>query len=1092
MLAIIDKFNDDEVTPMMLDDDAWFVTHAFNGNDELQFTFTEESGYYDLLEEESKVLAIGLRGRSNRFVVKNIDSHDGVVTVNCDIDLYDWQQTIFDTYGGGSARTLEKVLQDVTPSGWSYSGQEQFGKSEVFQSGSREPVKAGTPLDVLDLACEVYGCVFNFDNIAKHLYAIDPESYTPSGDFLSDEVNLKSVGYVGNSEGYATRLYPYGKRDDNGENPVTIESVNGGLPYVTNNEFSDDIICVGWSDERYTVPEHLKEAAILRLAELATPTRSYECDVSQLNRNVWLYMVLTMIDRKHRTRVDLQVVEWREYGRPDLDVVTLSATPPTFESIVSDGLTQDDVQDAINSNNNWIQGIIQDAIDNATDAITGNDGGYFRWIFDSEGRPIELVNLGDSMDINDAKQVWRWNAAGLGHSSNGYNGPYTMAMLADGSINASVITTGILNAGVIKAGVISDVLGRNFWNMETGEFSLSASTTIDGEPIVVSVDTQFAVNDSSITPPTSGWTTSLPTYDPRTQFLWSRTVTAYADGNVAYSGTICLTAQAKDGQDGLSVTGFVEQYYLSTSNETPVGGSWSTEQPEWQPDLFIWTRLCLTWSNETVTYTDPSLANALNSANQNAHDAEQAVSILDESLNQKGVFDRLTNNGQTQGIYLENGRIYINATYIATGTLSANLIKAGILTDSLGRNFWNMETGEFSLSASTTIDGEPVVVGTDTQFAVNTSSTNAPTTGWTTSQPSYDPDTQYLWYRVVTQYANGTTKYSEAVCLTAQSSSGQDGNDGQDGRGVQNVVDQYYLSTSSTTQSGGSWSTTQPKWQPNRYIWQRLYITWDDGTTSTTTPYLANALNSANQNAHDAEQAVTALDNELDQQEIFNRLTNNGQTQGIYLSGGKIYINGEYIRAGTVSTDRIVSSSNSSTKLLLSGSGTGAALTFQNSGETLFEIINFSKDAVGFRASDLYFIEVAPRYGSSGAYIYLMAPKSSSHSGATNPKMQLGEDNGFFVCAGDTSSAVPYLWLKSGKFNVELNNNARIDLTTNSFFIGTGSSGYPRINTTSTSLYLYYNSTHYIQISSSAIYCRNGSRGFGIDSSGFHTDYTWN
>ena len=304
MLAIINKFNDDEVTPMMLDDDAWFVTHAFNGNDELQFTFSEESGYYDLLEEESKVLAIGLRGRSNRFVVKNVDSHDGIVTVNCDIDLYDWQKTIFDTYGGGSARTLEKVLQDVTPSGWSYSGQEQFGQSEVFQTGSREPVKAGTPLDVLDLACEVYGCVFNFDNIAKHLYVIDTESYTPSGDFLSDEVNLKSVGYVGNSEGYATRLYPYGKRDDNGENPVTIESVNGGLPYVTNNEFSEDIICVGWSDERYTDPEHLKEAAIARLAEIAVPTRSYECDVSQLNRNVWLYMVLTMIDRKHRTRVD--------------------------------------------------------------------------------------------------------------------------------------------------------------------------------------------------------------------------------------------------------------------------------------------------------------------------------------------------------------------------------------------------------------------------------------------------------------------------------------------------------------------------------------------------------------------------------------------------------------------------------------------------------------------------------------------------------------------------------------------------------------------------------------------------------------------
>lgn len=461
MLAIINKFNDDEVTPMMLDDDAWFVTHAFNGNDELQFTFSEESGYYDLLEEESKVLAIGLRGRSNRFVVKNVDSHDGIVTVDCDVDIYDWQQTIFDTYGGGSARTLEKVLQDVTPSGWSYSGQEQFGQSEVFQTGSREPVKAGTPLDVLDLACEVYGCVFNFDNIANHLYVIDPESYTPSGDFLSDEVNLKSVGYVGNSEGYATRLYPYGKRDDNGENPVTIESVNGGLPYVTNNEFSDDIICVGWSDERYTDPEHLKEAAIARLAEIAVPTRSYECDVSQLNRNVWLYMILTMIDRKHRTRVDQQVVEWKEYGRPDLDVVTLSAVAPSLESLLKSADTDDDaIYQYVNGIASDLTNAYEEAIENATDKITGNDGGYFKWIFDAEGRPVELVNLGDSKDINSAQKVWRWNQAGLAHSNNGYQGKYDLALLADGSMNASVITTGILQGG------------QSYWNMSTGDLSM--------------------------------------------------------------------------------------------------------------------------------------------------------------------------------------------------------------------------------------------------------------------------------------------------------------------------------------------------------------------------------------------------------------------------------------------------------------------------------------------------------------------------------------------------------------------------------------------------------------------------------------------
>lgn len=42
---------------------------------------------------------------------------------------------------------------------------------------------------------------------------------------------------------------------------------------------------------------------------------------------------------------------------------------------------------------------------------------------------------------------------------------------------------------------------------------------------------------------------------------------------------------------------------------------------------------------------------------------------LDESLNQQGIFNRLTNNGEAQGIYLMNGKLYINMTYARSGTL---------------------------------------------------------------------------------------------------------------------------------------------------------------------------------------------------------------------------------------------------------------------------------------------------------------------------------------------------------------------------------------------------------------------------------------
>lgn len=56
-----------------------------------------------------------------------------------------------------------------------------------------------------------------------------------------------------------------------------------------------------------------------------------------------------------------------------------------------------------------------------------------------------------------------------------------------------------------------------------------------------------------------------------------------------------------------------------------------------------------------------------------------AADIVDQSLSQEEIFNRLTNNGQVQGLLLYNGRVYLNADYIRSGTIIADLIKGGIL-----------------------------------------------------------------------------------------------------------------------------------------------------------------------------------------------------------------------------------------------------------------------------------------------------------------------------------------------------------------------------------------------------------------------------
>lgn len=53
-----------------------------------------------------------------------------------------------------------------------------------------------------------------------------------------------------------------------------------------------------------------------------------------------------------------------------------------------------------------------------------------------------------------------------------------------------------------------------------------------------------------------------------------------------------------------------------------------------------------------------------------------SVVVLDESLDQQEIFDRLTDNGTAQGIVLYNGQLYVNASYVNAGIINGDLVKA--------------------------------------------------------------------------------------------------------------------------------------------------------------------------------------------------------------------------------------------------------------------------------------------------------------------------------------------------------------------------------------------------------------------------------
>ena len=98
--------------------------------------------------------------------------------------------------------------------------------------------------------------------------------------------------------------------------------------------------------------------------------------------------------------------------------------------------------------------MIQAAIQNATNWITGGRGGYVIFQLNANGQPDEILIM-DQPSVESAQKVWRWNQGGLGYSENGYDGPYTTAITQDGAIVADFITAGTMLANIIHGGTLT-------------------------------------------------------------------------------------------------------------------------------------------------------------------------------------------------------------------------------------------------------------------------------------------------------------------------------------------------------------------------------------------------------------------------------------------------------------------------------------------------------------------------------------------------------------------------------------------------------------------------------------------------------------
>lgn len=285
---------------------------------------------------------------------------------------------------------------------------------------------------------------------------------------------------------------------------------------------------------------------------------------------------------------------------------------------------------------------------------------------------------------------------------------------------------------------------------------------------------------------------------------------------VSFKGT-----DGKDGTDGKGIQSTSIDYQLSSSGTSEPTGSWSTSIPTPVKGQYLWVRT-------RTTYTDSSVVTTYN-VSYFATDGQ--------------------NGADGNGVSSTEVRYQISTsgTTVPTGTWSSSLptpIKGRflwtrtVITYTNGTSSTAYSTSYYATDGAKGDKGDPgangvSVTSVDVEYYLSTSATALSGGSWVTTAPTWI-DGRFMWTRTKTTYSSGNPTTTDPVSI-----SGAKGDTGSPGRSISNLQEQYYLSTSRTTQTGGSWVNTAPTWQPGRYMWTRILVTYANPSgTSTTTPVI--------------------------------------------------------------------------------------------------------------------------------------------------------------------------------------------------------------------------------------------------------------
>ena len=356
--------------------------------------------------------------------------------------------------------------------------------------------------------------------------------------------------------------------------------------------------------------------------------------------------------------------------------------------------------------------------------------------------------------------------------------------------------------------------GKYIWTRSVITYTDDSTTTTDPISVtggagenglgVKSVDVFYCLSSSSSELIGGEWSTIAPTW-VNGKYMWSKTKTTYTDDTFVESNPVCITGgKGEDGKDGKGVQSVDVLYYLSSSSTSLSGGSWSTNSPTWVDGKYIWSKTKVVYTDGSSIETNPA---CITGGKGNTGDDGRGISsIVEEYYLSTSSNSLVGGSWSTTPPAWENGK-YIWTRSVITYTDSTSTTTSPICSTG--------STGETGIGVKSVAE----------QYYLSTSYSTPTGGSWQTSVPAWQ-DGKYIWTRVVITYTNNTYTETDPVCVT-----GGKGPSGNDGVGISAVDVLFYLSTSSSSLEGGAWSTTSPAWEDGKYLWTKTKVTYTNGST---------------------------------------------------------------------------------------------------------------------------------------------------------------------------------------------------------------------------------------------------------------------